>query len=80
MVTLALEGDVQVVADAGLIDDGFVSEFPLDSSPYTSTIVFLVRSGNPKGIYDWDDLIGRYPGAGRITCRCRRNDWSKAKT
>ena len=48
---------VQVVADAGLIDDGFVSEFPLDSSPYTSTIVFLVRSGNPKGIYDWDDLI-----------------------
>ena len=57
VVTLALEGDVQVVADAGLIDDGFVSEFPLDSSPYTSTIVFLVRSGNPKGIYDWDDLI-----------------------
>lgn len=57
VVTLALEGDVQVVADAGLIDDGFVSEFPLDSSPYTSTIVFLVRAGNPKGIYDWDDLI-----------------------
>lgn len=57
VVTLALEGDVQVVADAGLIDDGFVSEFPLDSSPYTSTIVFLVRAGNPKGIYDWDDLL-----------------------
>ena len=57
VVTLALEGDVQVVADSGLIDDGFVSEFPLDSSPYTSTIVFLVRAGNPKGIYDWDDLI-----------------------
>ena len=57
VVTLALEGDVQVVADAGLIEDGFVSEFPLDSSPYTSTIVFLVRAGNPKGIYDWDDLI-----------------------
>ena len=56
VVTLALEGDVQVVADAGLIDDGFVSEFPLDSSPYTSTIVFLVRAGNPKGISDWDDL------------------------
>lgn len=57
VVTLALEGDVQVVADAGLIDDGFVSEFPLDSSPYTSTIVFLVRKGNPKNIQDWDDLI-----------------------
>ena len=57
VVTLALEGDVQVVADAGLIDDGFTAEFPLDSSPYTSTIVFLVRAGNPKGIYDWDDLI-----------------------
>ena len=57
VVTLALEGDVQVVADAGLIDDGFLSEYPLDSSPYTSTIVFLVRSGNPKKIYDWDDLI-----------------------
>ena len=57
VVTLALEGDVQVVADAGLIDDGFTSEFDLDSSPYTSTIVFLVRSGNPKEIYDWNDLI-----------------------
>ncbi|SFB23442.1 sulfate transport system substrate-binding protein [Acetitomaculum ruminis DSM 5522] len=57
VVTLALEGDVQVVADAGLIDDGFTSEFDLDSSPYTSTIVFLVRSGNPKNIKDWNDLI-----------------------
>ena len=57
VVTLALEGDVQVVADAGLIDDGFTSEFDLDSSPYTSTIVFLVRSGNPKKINDWNDLI-----------------------
>ncbi|MCD8005282.1 MAG: sulfate ABC transporter substrate-binding protein [Oscillospiraceae bacterium] len=57
VVTLALEGDVQSVADAGLIEDGFVDEFPLDSSPYTSTIVFLVRSGNPKDIQDWDDLL-----------------------
>lgn len=57
VVTLALEGDVQVVADAGLIDEGFTSEFPLDSSPYTSTIVFLVRAGNPKDIQDWDDLL-----------------------
>lgn len=57
VVTLALEADVQTVADAGLIEDGFTSEFDLDSSPYTSTIVFLVRSGNPKNIQDWDDLI-----------------------
>ncbi len=57
VVTLALEGDVDAVKDAGLIDDGYVNEFPLDSSPYTSSIVFLVRKDNPKGIYDWNDLL-----------------------
>lgn len=57
VVTLALEGDVQVVADAGLIEDGFADEFDLQSSPYTSTIVFLVRKDNPKNIQDWDDLL-----------------------
>lgn len=57
VVTLALEGDVQAVADAGLIEEGFTSEFDLDSAPYTSTIVFLVRKGNEKEIYDWDDLL-----------------------
>lgn len=57
VVTLALEYDVNAVRDAGLIEDGWVSEFPNDSSPYTSTIVFLVRKGNPKDIHDWDDLI-----------------------
>lgn len=62
VVTLALEGDVQVVADAGLIEKGFTSEFNLDSSPYTSTIVFLVRSGNPKKIYDWNDLLKKDVG------------------
>ena len=65
MVTLALEGDVQVVADSGLIDAGFTAEFPKDSSPYTSTIVFLVRAGNPKKIFDWDDLLR--DGIGVIT-------------
>lgn len=65
VVTLALEGDVDVVADAGLIEDGYTSEFDLDSSPYTSTIVFLVRSGNPKNIQDWDDLLK--DGVGVIT-------------
>lgn len=57
VVTLALEYDVNAVRDAGLIEDGWVSEFPNDSAPYTSTIVFLVRKGNPKDIKDWDDLI-----------------------
>ncbi len=65
VVTLALEGDVQVVADAGLIEPGFISEFPRDSSPYTSTIVFLVRAGNPKNILDWNDLLRE--GVGVIT-------------
>ena len=65
VVTLALEGDVQVVADSGLIDPGFTAEFPLDSSPYTSTIVFLVRAGNPKNIHDWNDLAR--DGVGVIT-------------
>lgn len=57
VVTLALEGDVNAVRDAGLIEDGYTSEFANDSAPYTSSIVFLVRSGNPKNINDWDDLI-----------------------
>ena len=57
VVTLALEYDVDAVENAGLIEDGWIDEFPNDSSPYTSTIVFLVRKGNPKGIEDWDDLI-----------------------
>ena len=57
VVTLALEGDIQTISDSGLIDPGFVSEFPDDSAPYTSTIVFLVRKENPKQIKDWDDLL-----------------------
>ncbi|MBR1863906.1 MAG: sulfate ABC transporter substrate-binding protein [Ruminococcus sp.] len=57
VVTLALEYDVKEVQNAGLIEDGWLSEFPNDSAPYTSTIVFLVRKGNPKDIHDWDDLI-----------------------
>lgn len=57
VVTLALEYDVKEVQKAGLIEDGWISEFPNDSAPYTSTIVFLVRKGNPKNIHDWDDLI-----------------------
>lgn len=57
VVTLALEHDIDLIANTGLIDDGWVDEFPNDSAPYTSTIVFLVRKGNPKAIADWDDLV-----------------------
>lgn len=65
VVTLALEYDVKAVQDAGLIEDGWVSEFDKESSPYTSTIVFLVRKGNPKNIHDWDDIVK--DGVGVIT-------------
>lgn len=65
VVTLALEYDVDAIQNAGLIEDGWVDEFPDDSSPYTSTIVFLVRKGNPKNIKDWDDLVK--DGVGVIT-------------
>lgn len=65
VVTLALEYDVKAVQDAGLIEDGWVNEFDKDSSPYTSTIVFLVRKGNPKNIHDWGDLVN--DGVGIIT-------------
>ncbi len=66
VVTLALEWDVQAIADAGRITDkNWVNKFPLESSPYTSTIVFLVRKGNPKNIKDWDDIVK--PGVGVIT-------------
>ena len=57
VVTLALEYDVKAVQDAGLIEPGWINEFDKDSAPYTSTIVFLVRQGNPKNLKDWDDLV-----------------------
>lgn len=65
VVTLALEYDVKAIEDAGLIEPGWVNEFEKDSAPYTSTIVFLVRKGNPKNIKDWDDLVKE--GVGVIT-------------
>jgi sulfate transport system substrate-binding protein len=58
VVTLALEGDINAIAEkSGLIDANWRAEFPNNSTPYTSTIVFLVRKGNPKDIADWGDLI-----------------------
>lgn len=57
VVTLALESDVNLLADAGLIREDWRGALPHNSAPYVSTIVFLVRKGNPKGIKDWGDLI-----------------------
>ena len=57
VVTMPLAGDILAMEAAGLIQPGWQQEFPLNSSPYLSTIVFLVRKDNPKGIKDWSDLI-----------------------
>lgn len=65
VVTLALAHDITLIEKSGLIQSGWVEKFPKDSSPYTSTIVFLVRKGNPKQIKDWDDLAK--PGVNVIT-------------
>lgn len=58
VVTLALAYDIDAISRlAGLLPPDWQSRLPFNSSPYTSTIVFLVRRGNPKGIRDWDDLV-----------------------
>ncbi len=58
VVTLALEGDIDAIAKAtNKIPADWRKRLPNNSSPYTSTIVFLVRKGNPKGIHDWGDLV-----------------------
>jgi sulfate transport system substrate-binding protein len=57
VVTLALQGDIDQIAKAGKIKADWHKRLGNNSSPYTSTIVFLVRKGNPKNIKDWDDLI-----------------------
>src|SRR6185437_6072641 len=58
VVTLALAPDIDVIAEQGkLLPLNWQTHLPNDSSPYTSTIVFLVRKGNPQGIRDWSDLI-----------------------
>ncbi|QHW30727.1 sulfate ABC transporter substrate-binding protein [Paenibacillus rhizovicinus] len=57
VVTLALAYDIDEIQRSGLINAGWQSRFAKNSSPYTSTIVFLVRKGNPKKIKDWSDLV-----------------------
>ena len=66
VVTLALAYDIDAIAqNAKLLPANWQSRLPNNSSPYTSTIIFLVRKGNPKGIKDWDDLVR--PGVAVIT-------------
>jgi sulfate transport system substrate-binding protein len=65
VVTLALAYDIDAIASKGLTTADWQKRLPQNSSPYTSTIVFLARKGNPKGIKDWDDLLK--PGVAVIT-------------
>jgi len=65
VVTLGIASDIDALAKAGLIKPDWQKRLANDSAPYTSTIVFLVRKGNPKGIKDWPDLIK--PGVSVIT-------------
>jgi sulfate/thiosulfate transport system substrate-binding protein len=65
VVTLALAYDIDAIAERGLLAKDWQKRLPHNSSPYTSTIVFLVRKGNPKGIKDWGDLAK--PGVAVIT-------------
>ncbi|MCU4325449.1 sulfate ABC transporter substrate-binding protein [Acinetobacter johnsonii] len=66
VVTLALAADIDVIAEkAKLLPPNWQKKLPNNSTPYTSTIVFLVRKGNPQGIKDWGDLVK--PGVGIIT-------------
>lgn len=65
VVTLALASDIDAIAERGRIDKAWIKRLPDNSAPYTSTIVFLVRKGNPKQIHDWPDLLK--PGVAIIT-------------
>ena len=65
VVTLALAYDINELAERKLIPDNWQKRLPQNASPYTSTIVFLVRKGNPKQIKDWNDLVK--PGIGIVT-------------
>jgi sulfate/thiosulfate-binding protein len=65
VVTLAIRSDVDALRKRGMIADGWGQRLPNNSEPYTSTIVFVVRRGNPRGIKDWPDLVR--PGVSVIT-------------
>jgi len=65
VVTLALANDIEEIVKSGQINANWQKQFPYNSAPYTSTIVFMVRKGNPKKIHDWSDLTR--PGVQIIT-------------
>jgi sulfate transport system substrate-binding protein len=65
VVTLGIATDIDALAQSGLVAKDWAARFPDGSAPYTSTVVFLVRAGNPKGIKDWPDLVR--PGVSVIT-------------
>lgn len=65
VVTLALASDIDAIAERGRVNKEWIQRLPNNSAPYTSTIVFLVRKGNPKQIHDWPDLLK--PGVAVIT-------------
>lgn len=66
VVTLALAYDIDAIAEkSGLVEKDWESKFPTNSAPFTSTVVFLVRKGNPKRIHDWNDIAR--PGVSVIT-------------
>jgi sulfate/thiosulfate-binding protein len=66
VVTLALAYDIDAIAEkSGLVEKNWESKFPNNSAPFTSTVVFLVRKGNPRGIHDWNDIAR--PGVSVIT-------------
>ncbi|HEY0986405.1 MAG TPA: sulfate ABC transporter substrate-binding protein [Kofleriaceae bacterium] len=65
VVTLGLAYDIDAIAKAGLVRPDWAARLPRHAAPFTSTIVFLVRKGNPRAIKDWDDLVK--PGVAVIT-------------
>ncbi|YCH30400.1 sulfate ABC transporter substrate-binding protein [Erwinia sp. D4-22] len=65
VVTLALASDIDAIAERGRVNKEWIKRLPNNSAPYTSTIVFLVRKGNPRQIHDWPDLLK--PGVAVIT-------------
>src|ERR1035437_3149998 len=79
VVTLGLAGDIDAIAEkADLIPSNWQSRLPDNSCPYTSTIVLLVRKGNPKKIHDWDDLVK--PGISVITANRSEENTSELQS
>jgi sulfate transport system substrate-binding protein len=79
VATLAMWSDTDAIRQAGLIRPGWEERFPNHSAPYSSTIVFVVRKGNPYGVRDWADLarLPREPGAGIVTANPKTSGAAK---